>query len=104
MTLQAEIEVDVFSGRPNPSFALGEEDARQLKQLLDEAREAATEFSAPPALGFRGYVIRFAPSQEEYRLFGGVIVKGGRAFRDPHREAEEFVRARLPAEIKKFTP
>ena len=47
-----EIELDVFSGVPNPRWQLSEAEARHLASLLPAEREPART-----GLGFRGFVL-----------------------------------------------
>jgi hypothetical protein len=51
------VELDVFSGRPNPQWALSVAEAARVWQLLEGLPE--TEPDKPePALGFRGFIVR----------------------------------------------
>lgn len=51
-----EVTLDVFSGRPNPTWVLSDEQAREL---IDRAagRALAAPDSGPGLLGFRGYIV-----------------------------------------------
>ncbi|HEY5853553.1 MAG TPA: hypothetical protein VIW24_05735 [Aldersonia sp.] len=51
-----EITLDVFSGRPNPTWSLSDAQAREL---IDRAagRALAAPDSGPDLLGFRGYIV-----------------------------------------------
>lgn len=71
----------IFSGRPDPEWAL---DHETKEQLLAKAREAlGKEESNPPppgGLGYRGFVVRpsrAAASQlPEFKVFRGVLTVG----------------------------
>jgi hypothetical protein len=72
------VEIDVYSGRPNPSFQLsdplGKEFARMLEKLPRATREAAD-----PGLGYRGFVVTPNPGADpalpkKVRVFDGLIV------------------------------
>ena len=70
-----EIELDVFSGRPNPTWRLSEEDSRQLLALLDDLPPAPP--LPPGALGYRGFVIHrpraAGASVPALRVFAGTV-------------------------------
>ncbi len=71
MAAGAEIEVDVFSGQPNPRGTLT---AAQTAELLEGVR-AAPLTEAPtgaPGLGYRGYVVR-PVGGPMLRVHGGLI-------------------------------
>jgi hypothetical protein len=79
---QVEVQIDVFSGRPNPCWTLRGESVRALEQALgslqpDSARQ-------PPGLGYRGMVV-VSPGLE-LRAFDSVLTlrRGGTetSFRD----------------------
>jgi hypothetical protein len=50
------VELDIFSGRPNPSWELTVEEAYHLAMRLADLPAAVPEFT-PRALGYRGLVI-----------------------------------------------
>ncbi len=56
-----EVELDIFSGRPNPHWTLGSEQAdklqSQLRELVPVRELVPTELPEPPGLGYRGFVI-----------------------------------------------
>ncbi len=65
------VELDVFSGRPNPRWELDEQRSRELRQLerdLTPAREAAPE---PPGLGYRGFV--YSDASGQVRAYRGYV-------------------------------
>jgi hypothetical protein len=73
-----EIELDVFSGRPNPSWRLTEPEAQYLGGLLDGLPSGAS----PPQvdLGYRGFIVRRYDANSralpELRIFGGTVSDG----------------------------
>ena len=83
-----EIELDAFSGRPNPVWTLTDEEARELQALL----AAATEPVAAPseALGYRGFVVRAAADSPPRRVYAG-RVQSGTAYRADTRDAEAWL-------------
>jgi hypothetical protein len=73
-----QIEIDVYSGRPNPSFEVSGPDAAELAKLLRDLPRART---AVPVLGlgYRGFVITsetgLAPGlTPQIRVFAGLII------------------------------
>ena len=54
--MKVSIELDVFSGRPNPAWALEKEEAKHLNDLL---QNLPVEQSPVPAdgLGYRGFIV-----------------------------------------------
>ncbi|HEY0035904.1 MAG TPA: hypothetical protein VGB66_04405, partial [Longimicrobium sp.] len=53
----AVVELDAFSGRPNPRWVLSEADAVELAKRLRALSPAATTELPPGILGFRGFRI-----------------------------------------------
>jgi hypothetical protein len=100
--MKVQLELDVFSGRPNPSWDLDEATGRRLVELLDKATSAPSSAEQPPPLGFRGFVVVVSDRSEvrRFRVFGGTVVVDGRAFPDPDRSIEKLVRASLPQTIR----
>jgi hypothetical protein len=79
---QVEVQLDVFSGRPNPCWTLASGRVRELERYV-EAREP-TQGREPPGLGYRGILVT-GPSVE-LRAFDSAlaITRNGRTatFRD----------------------
>jgi hypothetical protein len=93
----ALVELDLFSGRPNPTWALDERSAQQIQQLIDSL--APTHLPPPeaPALGYRGF--RVSLEDRSYRVWNThVIVAAGDHRADPDRKVETFLLDHLPAE------
>jgi len=65
-----EVELDVFSGRPNPKWELNTGDTRKLQTKLDSLTEQTTP-AADPGLGYRGFVLRGAG--RTWRVFQGRV-------------------------------
>ncbi len=98
LTMQAEL--DVFSGRPNPSWEISAQDAERLLTALSQLPESQTG-RVPTSLGYRGIVLQGGA----VRAFGYErITAGGRAvvaegplgrkvFADRDREFEAWVAA-----------
>jgi hypothetical protein len=50
------VELDLFSGRPNPRWQLNEVQATKLGELHSQLPAAAEMSPAPPGLGYRGFL------------------------------------------------
>lgn len=74
--LKIEVELDVFSGRPNPNWLLSEAQVEELKAKLSAPLPAAKP-KVPPQLGYNGFIIRNSnkiPIIPDYiRVFSGVL-------------------------------
>lgn len=74
--LKIEVELDIFSGRPNPSWVLSEAQVDELKAKFSTSLPAAKP-RTPPQLGYNGFIIRNldkSPIIPDYiRVFGGVL-------------------------------
>lgn len=69
------VELDAFSGRPNPRWALTEEQARGLLDLLLSLPAAAPPASGSPAgLGYRGFRVSGIPGEGEVVVRAGTIL------------------------------
>jgi hypothetical protein len=92
------VELDVFSGRPNPRWELDEPRRRQMRQLeerLTTSREAAPE---PPGVGYRGFV--YAGAGGRVRAYRGYVRTPQAVLADPTFSIEKFLLDQLPAEFE----
>ncbi|TPE67341.1 hypothetical protein [Halalkalibacterium halodurans] len=55
---QAEVEVDLLSGQPNPTWALAAEEIDEMTSLIEQLPDHSAESSKEIVLGFRGFIIR----------------------------------------------
>jgi hypothetical protein len=53
------VTVDLFSGRPNPSFELDPDEAELVRRTIRSLPHGARP-AEPPALGFRGWILEDA--------------------------------------------
>jgi hypothetical protein len=111
------VELDVFSGVPNPTWMLSVPEASELTSRI--ARLASTEATGrrPGDLGYRGFIVQIAAgipaSPQAIRAYRGIVgvVDSTRTayYRDPQRQIELWLLAtakpaldeRLTAEIVK---
>jgi len=87
--MKISIEMDVFSGRPNPSWELSpSESGELLKELspLPEADKNKVEFF--DGLGYRGFIISVQDADKAtglsdiYRVYKGFILVKDKVFSD----------------------
>jgi hypothetical protein len=64
-----EIQLDIFSGRPNPTWTVAGETADRLWSLLRDLEPAPPQ--EPPDLGYRGFLL-VAPPQT-VRAYNGTL-------------------------------
>jgi hypothetical protein len=92
----ALVELDIFSGRPNPTWEVADGDAQALRAIqrdLDESTEPAPE---PPGLGYRGF--RYTLDGLEWRAFAGVVSSAAHRLTDPGHRVERFLLGTMPPE------
>ncbi len=92
------LEVDVFSGRPNPIVELEDDEARDiLERFRPQERLAPVPDLTPPSfLGYRGIVVRGADAYvpdlpDSFRLHGDIITGAGVAHRPADTTVEDFI-------------
>ncbi|NIJ65615.1 hypothetical protein FHR20_002577 [Sphingomonas leidyi] len=87
------VELDVFSGRPNPVWQLDAQAAAALVALHD-VLAAGTAWEAPPALGYRGFL--YTIRSDGCRAYHGAVRTAQTILADPGYSIERFLIARLP--------
>ncbi len=90
------VELDVFSGRPNPRWELDEQSSKGLRQLearLTPARSAPAE---PPGLGYRGFA--YSDASSPVRAYRGYLRTSRGVLADPTFSVEKYLLDQLPAE------
>jgi hypothetical protein len=102
-----EIEIDLFSGRPNPIFALDDVKEAELRNLLSRLGSEPVRSRADAGLGYRGFLIRqtFDNRIAEITVFDGVVeipdVDGtARSFADNRGVIENWLIDRAIAHIE----
>jgi len=94
------VELDVFSGRPNPRWELDEPTANPLRRLLSELDVTGATAPEPPGLGYRGFVV--AEDGRELRAYNGYVTGSSVVLADPARSVERFLLAQLPPELEEL--
>jgi len=78
--MKIEVELDVFSGRPNPRWTLDDEHAKTVLAALKAENPTTVPATAPARLGYRGFILHIqggdALTSPEVRIFGSVATVG----------------------------
>ena len=94
------VELDIFSGRPNPRWRLSDAEAARVRELIDALAPAPNSaLPEPPGLGYRGFRI-----DDAVTAYHGVVRTRGRVLADPQCRIERFVLDRLPPEHESLRP
>jgi hypothetical protein len=88
------VELDIFSGRPNPGWELDEQAVDELRSLHAALPASAEQVPAPPGLGYRGF--RYTLDGNQWRAWRGRIVGAQQVLDDRDRHIESFLLSRLP--------
>ena len=90
---RTRIELDIFSGRPNPSWTITSLEADTLAALLADLSAAVAP--AEVALGYRGFLVgadvRSSPETGLTRVFSGAVSRGKLHFADS-KGAEQWLK------------
>jgi hypothetical protein len=98
------VELDIFSGRPNPRWSLSESENAELARLIESLQPAASPPSlTPPGLGYRGFRLRDGTGSTWF-AYGGFVQSPRGWLADPERSIERFLGERLPAEYESLRP
>jgi hypothetical protein len=92
------VELDVFSGRPNPRWKLDDpvaDDLRGLVSLLPVTTDGPPE---PPGLGYRGFT--FSEGTGRIRAYKGYVITSDVVLADPSSSVERFLLGRIPPEFQ----
>ena len=68
----SRIELDIFSGRPNPGWDLNAAQRAELRRRLARLSPSMAKVTVP-GLGYRGFIVR---DDEELRIFHGHVLPG----------------------------
>ncbi len=96
------VELDIFSGRPNPRWQLDEQVARKLDELHRRLLRTANRPPEPPGLGYRGFVYQL--EDVRWRALRGFVVQPDVVLADPDRVIERLLLDQLPAEYVDIRP
>lgn len=88
------VELDVFSGRPNPRWELDEHIDQQLRELHRRLAPSTSPPAEPPGLGCRGF--RYTLDGVTSWTCNGSVVGPGRVLHDPDQSIERMLVDQLP--------
>lgn len=110
---QVQVEVDLYSGRPNPTWTLPPEAVALLEQRLATAPRATNARMSDPGLGYRGLTVALPISTggvASIRIFAGLVERvtasGAVLVRDDQRALERALIAtasdKIPYEVFEY--
>jgi hypothetical protein len=91
------VEVDMFSGLPNPAWILSAADSLELHRLQESLKASREKPPTLPGLGYRGFCYGQAPHR--FRAYRGYIQSADVLLADPELSIERFLRDTLPAQF-----
>jgi hypothetical protein len=94
------VELDIFSGQPNPRFELDEQSSETLRQLLTRLALATERPPEPPGLGYRGFLLTDDTGQS--RAYKGHVTTPAGVYADPGSSIERFLLGRIPPEYQEL--
>ncbi len=90
---RASVSLLIFSGLPDPSWSITGEQVASLNALLRSLSARDAPPTSAPALGFRGFAVRFDNSSTLTAANGTVVAASGAALADASRSVERFLLA-----------
>jgi len=96
------VELDSFSGRPNPQWELEAQTVRHLRAIHAQLVVEGGPAREPPALGYRGF--RYTLDDVAWRAWAGTLSSSREVLGDPERLVEHLLLATLPAELGALRP
>ncbi|MBS0248754.1 MAG: hypothetical protein JSR61_19220 [Proteobacteria bacterium] len=97
--MTVKVEIDVFSGRSNPSWILSQDEQRRLVGLLDLETHRQVPGASNDGLGFRGFIIHVG--DREIHVRGTIVLKDGASFLDRSKSVEKFLLETMPEELRR---
>ena len=88
------VELDMFSGRPNPTWDLDDAAERELLALESNLRPAGRPGVEPPPLGYRGFA--YGDASISRHVFDGILSMAGQSYEDPDHRIERLLMASIP--------
>jgi len=92
------IELDMFSGRPNPRWSVDDRTEKELIETHHRLERTPAPTAEPPGLGYRGF--RYALEGSDWRAWNGIVTGPASTLMDPGRSVERLLLARLPSTFK----
>lgn len=96
------IELDIFSGRPNPRWRLNELAEGTLRQLHQHLWLIHSHPPEPPGLGYRGF--SYTLDGTTWRAYKGWAVSSSATLIDRGHTVERLLLEQLPADYAELRP
>lgn len=90
------VELDVFSGRPNPHWELDGSSSQTLRQLQGRLTAARRAPAQPPGLGYRGFL--YSDPTGHARAYRGYVTTARAVLADPSLSIERYLLDQVPAQ------
>jgi hypothetical protein len=94
------VELDAFSGRPNPRWELDHASSDTLRALVAGLDVAGGQSAEPAGLGYRGFI--FTDASGRSRAFKGHVIRPDVVLADPSLRVERFLLDRLPPGLQEL--
>jgi len=94
------VELDIYSGRPNPRWKLDASASQELKSLLSRLGVSNSKPVEPPGLGYRGFLL--ADNGNTYRVYRGSLITPDAVLADPSYTVERFLLTGFPDELREL--
>jgi hypothetical protein len=95
------VELDIFSGRPNPRWPLSGREAQGLRDLHSGLPLGPDRVPAPPGLGYRGFT--YDVNGASWRAYGGHVTRSdGATASEP--SVERYLLGLLPRPYADLRP
>lgn len=91
------VEVDVFSGRPNPRWELNAPWREELQRLQSRLLVSSQAPLEPPALGYRGF--RYSDADGPVQVYRGFVRTTRAVLNDPAHTIERYLLDLIPADL-----
>lgn len=96
-----DVELDIFSGRPNPRWALDGRVAERLRELQSRLRFVQGRPPEAPGLGYRGFVYGF--DGRVWRAYRGYVT-GSDGTMAPEPSVERYLLRLMPRPYEDLRP
>jgi hypothetical protein len=98
--VSATVEIDLFSGRPNPSFELDRQATHELVGLLSNLKRSDVKAARPDGLGFRGLAVTIEGRPQLF-VSGSAVFADPEQFADQARTIERFLLSKMPDDLRR---
>ena len=87
----AAVEIDIFSGLPNPTWTLSDMQTASLLDMVSELSQTEAR-ARSDNLGYRGMIVRMREgAARELYVHNGIVAVNGTHYSDPDRRVERWL-------------